>query len=134
MLIALATASDSEPLVKYAYDDIGVASVTTPELLDAGGGLPYPMPVRILSTKITNNLDDPLQFIVFLEVRDSKGITIFLEFHKGTVESGGRTEVGSSWRLPQEQGEYELRAFAVSNVTSPTVIAWVKSANVTAGV
>jgi hypothetical protein len=79
---------------------------------------------RMMSTMFINNDDKPVQFVVFLEIRDSAGVTVFLQFHIGAVEGrfGHNTrEMASSWQ-PEKAGEYELRTFAISNFTNPEVL------------
>lgn len=81
-------------------------------------------PTRMMVTTFINNDDKPVQFVVFLEVRDSAGVTVFLQFHTGATEGrfGHNTlEMASSWQ-PEKYGEYELHTFAISNFTKPEVL------------
>jgi hypothetical protein len=87
-------------------------------------------PARMIATNVTVNSDPGLRFVVFLEVRDSHGITVYLQFHTVAVEGNDRLEIASLW-LPQESGSYELRAFAVSNFTKPVVLSDVVEERVT---
>jgi hypothetical protein len=108
---------------------LGMPSVTVPKLISPGhcAVIPPPNPYLVLTTGLTNNYDYDLQFVILLEVRDSDGVTQLLESHSGSMAGNGRTEVGSLWRFPQDSGQYELRAFAISNFTNPTILTEVKS-------
>ena len=85
----------------------------------------------MITTKITNNEDYDIPLVVFLEISDTDGASLYLAFHILAVNAGGRSEVASLWRLPHEQGEYELRTFAISNFTRPDVLTPVTATTVT---
>jgi hypothetical protein len=67
----------------------------------------------ILSTDVVNNNEEPKAFTAIIEVRDAKGVTLFLGWQSGTLNPIGHTEVGLSW-APKEAGTYELRTFTIS--------------------
>lgn len=126
----------SQPVIYFeaCAMSLGIPSVTVPKLISPGhcAVMPIANPYLVLTTSLTNNYDYDLQFVILLEVRDSDGVTQLLESHSGSVAGNGRTEVGSLWRFPQESGQYELRAFAISNFTMPMILTEVKSAMVDA--
>lgn len=79
----------------------------------------------MIITKIVNYCDFTLKFVVFIEVRDTGGNTMFLQWHTGELNSSSQSELGMWWRLAQP-GTYELRTFAISNFTSPEILTQVK--------
>jgi hypothetical protein len=82
----------------------------------AGGSVPYSVGDSItLSTKVSNNNDEPQPFVALIEVRDSDGVTVFLALRSGTLESLGSTDIGVLWQ-PDEGGTFELRTFVVTNI------------------
>jgi hypothetical protein len=107
-------------------------ALSYPELIslniaDSGTTSPY----RMVKTTLSNAYEHDLPYVVFVEIRDSYGITLYLQFHTGVLGGTEYTELGSSWRVPYEVGTYELRAFAISNFTKPEVIVNVRSINAT---
>ncbi len=79
----------------------------------------------IVTTVLSNTVDDSLPFVQIIEVRDSSGVTQKLDFVTGTLSAGGQSEVGSSW-TPDQPGGYSLRTFAISNLNNPQVLSDVK--------
>ncbi len=79
----------------------------------------------IVTTVLSNTVDDSLPFVQIIEVRDSSGVTQKLDFQSGTLSAGGQSEVGSSW-TPDQPGSYSLRTFAISNLNNPQVLSEVK--------
>lgn len=99
-------------------------ALLAPELKDlrTNPASDFRSPYRMITTEITNNEDYDIPLVVFLEIRDTNGLTLYLVYHILEVNASGRSEVGSSWQLPQEQGDYELRTFAISNFTKPEIL------------
>ena len=129
ILVALISGANCETYVSVIEEQPSIAAVGTPELIDPNNGATDKrVALRYITTTFYNNDDFDMPFVVFLEIRDSYGVTVYLVFHTGVLAGNGKTELGSSW-LPQETGDYELRAFAISNFTKPVVIAQVKSTN-----
>jgi hypothetical protein len=79
----------------------------------------------IVTTVLSNTIDDSLPFVQIIEVRDASGVTQKLDFQTGTLSAGGQSEVGSSW-TPDQPGSYSLRTFAISNLNNPQVLSEVK--------
>lgn len=75
----------------------------------------------ILSTTIANNLDKDQQFAAIIEVRDSSGITVFLAWQTGKLNSDDEAEVGLSW-TPNTSGQYTIRTFVVSDLANPDIL------------
>ena len=73
------------------------------------------------STSITNEGRQSTEFIAILEVRNAQGATLNLQFQKGTVRSFDTSDVGFSWS-PGEIQDYVVRAFLISEFSSPTIL------------
>lgn len=101
----------SEPVLK---------DVTGRELTEVCSGTQ-----AIVTTVLSNTVDDALPFVQIIEVRDASGVTQKLDFQSGTLSAGGQSEVGSSW-TPDQPGSYSLRTFAISNLNNPQVLSEVK--------
>jgi hypothetical protein len=69
----------------------------------------------MLSTEIANNNDASQPFVALVEVRDSHGLTVFLQWQTGTLNPSGQAEVGLSW-TPDKAGSYYVRTFVVSSL------------------
>lgn len=67
----------------------------------------------VLSTDVINNNPEPQKFTAIIEVRDARGVTLFLGWQSGTLNPNGHTEVGLSW-APKQAGAYQLRTFIIS--------------------
>jgi hypothetical protein len=64
-------------------------------------------------------------------VRDSSdGTTVLLDWQSGTVKAGSQMQVGILW-VPHRAGEYELRAFAITDFDSPEILSQISSSEVT---
>jgi len=79
----------------------------------------------ILSTTIANNLDKDQQFAAIIEVRDSSGITVFLAWQTGILNSEDETEVGLSW-IPSSAGQFTARTFIISGLDNPQILSGVQ--------
>lgn len=82
---------------------------------------------RMIAASVVNMGLNELPFVAFLEIRDSTGVTIFLNYHTGVIDIEGRLGIASSWQVPDFEAEYELRAFVISNFTKPQVLTEVKT-------
>ncbi|AFU57027.1 hypothetical protein Ngar_c00770 [Candidatus Nitrososphaera gargensis Ga9.2] len=105
----------------------GTTKTTTPskpELKDAQG-----RPVTqvlagqqvVLSTTVKNNEAASTPYAAIVEVRDSKGITVFLNWQTGTLQADGTTGIGLSW-TPETPGTYTARVFVLSGLTNPQIL------------
>jgi len=84
----------------------------------------------IVTSVLSNTVDDSLPFVQIIEVRDSSGVTQKLDFQTGTLSARGQSEVGSSW-TPEQPGSYSLRTFSISNLNNPQILSEVKESPVT---
>ena len=73
----------------------------------------------ILSTTYSNENCHPC--VILMEVRDSKDVTVYLQFQIVTLESNTYTNLGISW-IPSEQGKHEIRSFAIKSFTEPLIL------------
>lgn len=93
----------------YASDGL-VALVTPPKLQDTQGNELSSASVgqlAVISTQFVAK--DSTPYILFIEARDDKGITVFTQFAIGQIDAFGQTTIGLSWS-PDEPGEYLLRS------------------------
>lgn len=84
----------------------------------------------VLTTNVKNNDGTSRPFVAIVEVRDSDGITVMVQWQTGTLAPNGDAGVGISW-VPESAGEYEIRTFVVSNLSNPQVLSPVVTSNVT---
>jgi hypothetical protein len=96
---------------------VKATGITPPVARDASGGSgPYEIGDSVtLSVTISNNNDNLQPFVALLEVRDSKGVTVFLALQSGTLESSGSTDIGVLWQ-PDQAGAFEVRTFVVTGL------------------
>jgi hypothetical protein len=70
----------------------------------------------ILESTVTNycsDLDNQLSMTLF-EIRDSKGLTVYLTWQNSTIDSNQERVIGSSWLADVEPGSYVARAFHIT--------------------
>jgi hypothetical protein len=79
-----------------------------------------------ISATLLNNCDHDIPFTAITEVRNEEGVTVFLQSQTGILIDSGYSEVNIPWQ-PTEPCMCELRAFAISNFTSPQILTQVSS-------
>jgi hypothetical protein len=84
----------------------------------------------VITSNVTNNDDQPRPATVIVEVRDADGITVYLQWQTATIAANGEIQVGLSW-IPEDEGDYTIRTFVVSNLTTPQVLSEVVESEVT---
>jgi|GEM_PF-5394711 len=72
----------------------------------------------------TQNEDGLYQFTALIEVRDSDGITRYLAVQQGDIQPWTESSYSISW-IPEEPGEYEIRAFSLGDLHSTSVLSQV---------
>ena len=82
----------------------------------------------ILSSQIRGTVNEPRSFVAIFEIRDANGSTILLAWQSGIMSPDSITDIGVSW-IPESSGNYQVRQFVLSNMTSPTVLQEVKTTN-----
>jgi len=116
-------------LFQSAFAEVGDVTVSEVEFKDPFGrsmdGPPGGTQL-LLSATLTNNNTKPLPYVAFIELRNSDGVTIYLEFHKGVLDPGVPSNIASSW-TPEKTGEYELRVFAISDFQHVEVLSQISS-------
>lgn len=75
----------------------------------------------VLSSKIQNNEGSTTAYAAIVEVRDSRGITVFLNWQTGTLQANDSTGIGLSW-TPETPGTYTARVFVLSDLTNPRIL------------
>ncbi len=77
------------------------------------------------------NQDSAVQpYAAIIEIRDSDGVTLSLDWVEGSINGKNLTNVGISW-TPEEAEVYELRTFVITNLTSPEILSQVLGKNIT---
>lgn len=79
-----------------------------------------------LSVTIKNNESQLQPFVTIIEIRDQEGITQYLQFQLGKLDSNAISNVGISW-TPSRAGEFELRSFIVSDLIHSEVLSTIHS-------
>lgn len=74
----------------------------------------------ILSTDVKSLLNETSTFAVVMEVRDSAGVTQFLDWRFGLIRPEAPADIGFGW-APQHAGTYEVRTFVLSGTVNPQV-------------
>jgi len=104
-----------------------------PELKDADGNfissahLDDPV---LISTIFANCTDEEIPFTVVIEVRDEDDVTLYLQFQSGRLDAKADSELSLAW-TPEKPGKYELRTFALSDLTLPQIYSQIWFSNVT---
>jgi hypothetical protein len=68
--------------------------------------------------------------VVIVEVRDSNGITLWLNWHSQTVSANSSYGLDMSW-MPEHPGTYQIRSFVISSLSNPRIFSDVKETEVT---
>lgn len=84
----------------------------------------------VLSSTITNNKDEDMQYAAIIEVRDADGFTVLLQWAAGTLPAEDSNDIGLSW-TPTEAGEYTVRVFVVTSVDNPAALSLIEETTVT---
>jgi predicted phosphodiesterase len=86
---------------------------------------------HFLASTVQNNNPNILQPVLSLfEIRDSIGVTVFLEFQIGTLNPGGSADFGMSW-MPARSGNYEFRSFIMNDFNHQEILSAVHTFNAT---
>jgi hypothetical protein len=80
----------------------------------------------IVTAALNNCYDIEIPFVAIIEIRDSDDVTVSLQITSGVLQPNGQSEVGASW-LPEERGQHELRAFAISDLLKAQILTDVKT-------
>ena len=84
----------------------------------------------VLSRSYHNSESFEREILMLFEIRDSSGISIQIAWQVGLVAAASDKEVGISWIAP-DIGDYQIRTFVISNLTSPEVLSEVTATNIT---
>lgn len=83
----------------------------------------------VLSTTVKNNEAGATSYAAIVEVRDSNGITVYLNWQTGTLQANGETGIGLSW-TPDAPGTYTARVFVLSDLTNPRILSETVTSNI----
>ena len=119
-------------IVPLAYGDGGTPhAVIVRDLNGNGVSVIRPDEQVVFEAPVDNPDPSRVQpFVVLMEVRDVNGVTQFLAWQKGTLSAGVESStIGISWRAGAA-GDYQVRSFVLDNMENPTVLADVRTTNV----
>jgi hypothetical protein len=74
-----------------------------------------------LHFQIRNNMPEKQPYMIIIEVRNSAGVTVSLQFQSGTLDAYQSTTIGGLW-ITGENDSYGIRAFVVSDLYAPEVL------------
>jgi hypothetical protein len=122
--VLLASGSDSNPPASLLVSKPNLKSNSTPLAgVQAGDEV-------VVATDIKNNDDVHDQAaLVVIEVRDSSGITVLINWQSGIIKAGSSMQAGISW-TPDKGGDYELRTFAITDFDRPYVLSGISTSHV----
>jgi hypothetical protein len=81
-----------------------------------------------ISTTVVNGEAFAKRIAVIIETRDIAGITTDVQVVNGTVYGESYVEFSALWR-PEIAGEYEFRAFAISDFVEARILTGVKTSH-----
>jgi len=84
----------------------------------------------VLNVSIKNNNAVPQSFAGVVEVKDSDGFTVYLQWQTGTLNPNDTINVGLSF-TPEQADDYTARAYVLSSIRNPTVLSPVASSTFT---
>lgn len=82
---------------------------------------------------VTNTFKTDQLFKIVTEIRDSKGVTVFLKIHDAKIGAYGKGAWKDSWTVywnPSKSGQYLVRTFLLSDLDNPLILTPVKSITV----
>lgn len=115
---------------------IGNINSTTPKapvLTDISGNTLSEVTVGqqvVLNVDIKNNNATPQSFAAVVEVKDSDGFTVYLQWQTGTLNPSDTVNVGLSY-TPSAAGDYTARSYVLSSILNPTVLSTVATSTFT---
>jgi hypothetical protein len=86
----------------------------------------------VLSSNITNIGGWDQNFTSLIEIRNSTGVTQFLQPVNGTLGPDAETNVAVSW-VPENAGKYTLRIFVINDPMNPEVLSIVRETVIVVG-
>jgi hypothetical protein len=107
-------------------DRISLSSLPASDLSNRAVDEIYSDSITVFATSVQNNNKKIQPFVLVMEVRDSSGLTTYLQFQKGVLPPMEESEIGISW-TPWWSGNYEIRTFAVSSFDSPEALSPITS-------
>ncbi|MEW6604170.1 MAG: hypothetical protein AB1351_05720 [Thermoproteota archaeon] len=133
-IMAATSQPSSHPNPAQGIRERGFTGQTRPVLKDMSGNELSAARVgqlTMISTTAVNSHIYDLPFVAIIEVRDEDGVTVYLEWQKGTLDPNSRAEIGISW-IPERAGEYEIRTFLVSHLAEPQILTMVSTTEIQA--
>nr|AFK24884.1 hypothetical protein Josef01_05d18_36 [uncultured archaeon] len=84
----------------------------------------------VLSSYILNIWDHEQEFVSIMEARDQDGVTVFLAWQSGILNTNSGIEIGSSW-TPGNSGKYQLRTFMITSFANPQILSPIAVSDIT---
>jgi len=115
---------------------VGNVNSTTPKapvLTDISGNTLTEVTVGqqvVLNVSIKNNNAVPQSFAGVVEVKDSDGFTVYLQWQTGTLNPTATVDIGLSF-VPSEADHYTARTYVLSSIRNPTVLSTVATSTFT---
>jgi hypothetical protein len=112
-------------------------SLTNPRITDANGNNFTDHKIRVgqqvaISTIVENNERILLKgspFLTLLTIENSHYEFVYIALQSGSLVSGCSTVVGFSW-MPEDEGQYEVKVFAINDLHTPRVLSLVSSTEI----
>ncbi|WP_415280724.1 hypothetical protein [Candidatus Nitrososphaera sp. FF02] len=135
-----------ESVLNPSKDFVLVVPVGTSVTSDTGATTPSPVMPRdisgdeldevsvgqqiVLSTTVNNNRNVDMDYAAIIEVRDSDGFTVLLQWATGNLPANDEVGVGLSW-TPMEAGTYTVRTFVLSDISNPSALSTIVTSTLT---
>lgn len=115
------------------YSNPNVFTLSPPELINVHSSLREAQigDDLVVASNFANhdgNYDWAAHFIT--EVRDANDVTVLLTINSGIVNSSSMVQVGVA-SVPEVQGSYSFRTFAISDLNHPRILSPISSSEVT---
>lgn len=73
-----------------------------------------------INSHLKNDADEPQTFVYIIQVLDSSGSAVFLDWKVGVVSDNGQ-DIQTSWS-PEKKGSYNLQTFLWTDLESPAIL------------
>lgn len=84
---------------------------------------------QIVETTVTSYSDIEESIVILIEIRDSVGVTMSINWQDIEIAASGQAPMGVSW-TPVSADTYEVRTFVLSNLDNPLILSDMKTTNV----
>ena len=116
---------------EMALDCVQLGDQSRPIAKDVDGkdvGLANAGELVIIFSTFSNPCDNDQPIAIITEARTEDGTTAFFQSVEVNASAFNSTEVGALW-WPERAGAYELRSFAISNLTQSKILTEIQTSN-----